>query len=518
MMRVLSCIIKVTVLVCFIQLSACTSSQLKYEPLPVTANPIEETNKLETELMNARQEQVNILSPTWYKKSEGSLNQARQLISQKGDMGAIGDSISRGYAELKKAREMTKISRTVIADAIKGRELARVAGATALGDDYATIESQFFNLSRAIEENNLKYAQSQEKGVVDAYRSLEIRAIKENTLGEVRSLLAQADSAGADEYVPKQYARAKQVLQEADAFISENPYAKEEMHKKAETALFEAGRALQLTRQSKFFEKMEPAEVALWLDDTMKQSTDSLGAPDMRDQPLTIQVANVLGTANAIRSDREFLAERNSTQQAELQELRQQHFTEMSELQLKLQKEVGKNEQVEAEKLAEQERLAAERQTVENKLAEERRFNELYNQVQALFTNVEAECYKQGLQLVIRLRGMGFPVGQAIIMPENYSLLSKVQRAIRSFDRPQVMIEGHTDSTGSLDLNNHLSQMRAEAVREYLLANGVMKENNVVAVGFGPSRPLAPNNTSEGRAQNRRIDVVITPSGGQLSM
>ena len=96
-------------------------------------------------------------------------------------------------------------------------------------------------------------------------------------------------------------------------------------------------------------------------------------------------------------------------------------------------------------------------------------------------------------------------------MPENYPLLSKVRRAVRTFTDPQVTIEGHTDSTGTSEFNDHLSQQRAESVRQYLLANNVVREDQVVAAGFGSTRPLAPNTTAEGRAANRRIDVVITP-------
>ncbi|MBD1400741.1 hypothetical protein [Pelovirga terrestris] len=85
--------------------------------------------------------------------------------------------------------------------------------------------------------------------------------------------------------------------------------------------------------------------------------------------------------------------------------------------------EISKLAQTEATKKTEQERLAAEKQATEEKLAAERRFNELYNQVQAMFSKDEAESYKQGQQMVIRLRGMSFPIGQSMIMPENYPLI-----------------------------------------------------------------------------------------------
>ena len=96
-------------------------------------------------------------------------------------------------------------------------------------------------------------------------------------------------------------------------------------------------------------------------------------------------------------------------------------------------------------------------------------------------------------------------------MPNNYELLSKVQRSIRNFQEPDVVIEGHTDSTGSEEVNDHLSQKRAEAVRDYLVANRTLPTEKILAVGYGSGRPLASNKTEEGRAINRRIDVVITP-------
>ena len=96
-------------------------------------------------------------------------------------------------------------------------------------------------------------------------------------------------------------------------------------------------------------------------------------------------------------------------------------------------------------------------------------------------------------------------------MPENYTLLTKVQQAIRSFGEPDVIIGGHTDSTGSEQLNEHLSQQRAEAVREYMVANEILPFEKIIAVGYGSQRPIASNATESGRALNRRIDITITP-------
>jgi outer membrane protein OmpA-like peptidoglycan-associated protein len=152
-----------------------------------------------------------------------------------------------------------------------------------------------------------------------------------------------------------------------------------------------------------------------------------------------------------------------------------------------------------------------EQEVVKQKLAAEREFNEQFNKVQRYFRPDEAEVYKQGKQLVIRLRGIHFPVGQAILTPNNYTLLSKVQHAIQTFGQPIVTIEGHTDSTGSAQVNQELSQKRADAVKTYLVANKTLPEDRILAAGYGPDRPLAPNTSPEGRAINRRIDLLIQP-------
>jgi outer membrane protein OmpA-like peptidoglycan-associated protein len=74
-----------------------------------------------------------------------------------------------------------------------------------------------------------------------------------------------------------------------------------------------------------------------------------------------------------------------------------------------------------------------------------------------------------------------------------------------------VVIEGHTDSTGSETLNQKLSRDRAESVRQYLIQNGTLSADKISAKGYGSSRPLASNATASGRAVNRRIDVIIKP-------
>jgi OmpA-OmpF porin, OOP family len=129
--------------------------------------------------------------------------------------------------------------------------------------------------------------------------------------------------------------------------------------------------------------------------------------------------------------------------------------------------------------------------------------------VEDLFGSNEASVLMQGDNLIIRLYGLSFQSGSSVIQSENFQLLTKLQSALRTFPGAPVNIEGHSDSVGDDQYNQALSLKRAEAVRSYLTANMVGDGARLQAAGFGATVPLASNETKEGRAKNRRIDVRI---------
>lgn len=102
-----------------------------------------------------------------------------------------------------------------------------------------------------------------------------------------------------------------------------------------------------------------------------------------------------------------------------------------------------------------------------------------------------------------------FDTGKTTIKPESYSLLDEVAQTMNEHPEvKRVRVEGHTDNVGSAKTNTRLSKGRAEAVRAYLEQKGVAKAR-LDAKGYGPSRPIAGNETAEGREKNRRVDFVI---------
>ena len=109
---------------------------------------------------------------------------------------------------------------------------------------------------------------------------------------------------------------------------------------------------------------------------------------------------------------------------------------------------------------------------------------------------------------VMTLSGDAFASGQSRLRPEARANLQRVVEFVDRFPDKDVLIEGHTDNQGSSNLNQVLSQQRAERVRDALVQEGVASER-LTAVGLGMGRPIADNNTAEGRARNRRVEIVV---------
>jgi outer membrane protein OmpA-like peptidoglycan-associated protein len=103
-----------------------------------------------------------------------------------------------------------------------------------------------------------------------------------------------------------------------------------------------------------------------------------------------------------------------------------------------------------------------------------------------------------------------FDVDSAEIKPGFYSTMDKISGIVNKYGKTRLVIAGYTDDTGSEDYNLDLSRRRAGAVESYLLADQVYPAR-LSSVGYGESRPIAPNDTEAGRTLNRRVEITIVP-------
>ena len=104
------------------------------------------------------------------------------------------------------------------------------------------------------------------------------------------------------------------------------------------------------------------------------------------------------------------------------------------------------------------------------------------------------------------LDNLHFGSGQATILKDSYPELKELLNYLKLKPTKRIEIAGHTDSDGDETSNKTLSQQRADAVRKYLIENGI-KESRLFAKGYGESKPVADNSTSQGKAKNRRTEV-----------
>jgi outer membrane protein OmpA-like peptidoglycan-associated protein len=118
---------------------------------------------------------------------------------------------------------------------------------------------------------------------------------------------------------------------------------------------------------------------------------------------------------------------------------------------------------------------------------------------------------RQAYQLVVTLMdGPCFEVGSSRLTPDAADTLTALAAILADYRMTLVSVHGHTDASGDEAFNQPLSEQRALAVAEFLLDRGVSRER-LVAIGHGQSRPVASNDTSEGRARNRRIELQLDP-------
>jgi len=101
-----------------------------------------------------------------------------------------------------------------------------------------------------------------------------------------------------------------------------------------------------------------------------------------------------------------------------------------------------------------------------------------------------------------------FDLGKATIRKESYAVLQSIVDVMKEYPTAKFEIEGHTDSSGSLQLNERLSKERAAAVKDYLITIG-MDASRLTSEGYGPSRPIADNKTAKGRQENRRVEISL---------
>jgi outer membrane protein OmpA-like peptidoglycan-associated protein len=180
-----------------------------------------------------------------------------------------------------------------------------------------------------------------------------------------------------------------------------------------------------------------------------------------------------------------------------------------------IENQQGKIQKTEGQLAKEREALAKEHDslTKQKQLTEEERQKRLdaekkaQDAMDALAKSLAVKADTRGTVITLS-GGVVFATGQATILPGAQAQLNQVADALKTQAEHHFAVEGHTDNQGTDTINNDLSNRRANAVRDYLVVRGVASAA-ITAQGFGSSRPVADNKTAEGRAMNRRVEIIV---------
>jgi len=197
------------------------------------------------------------------------------------------------------------------------------------------------------------------------------------------------------------------------------------------------------------------------------------------------------GKASSLAADLEAQKQKLALNSAASAEEQERIRLEAAERERKLKNEIAEKQRL----LDEEKRKAEERQAEARKKLDA---------LQSKLINVR----KDARGIILSMSDILFDVNKATLTPDLKTSLAKIAGILTVYAESNVLVEGHTDNTGSAELNQKLSEQRAGNVLQFLVEQGVAKDR-LKSAGYGFTKPIGDNSTPDGRQKNRRVDLVI---------
>ena len=400
-------------------------------------------------MLRAEDKQSDLLSPKEYLQGADFLNRAERGLSAGHKKEIILDNaaIAKAYFQdsmIQAGVRSANASR--ILHARKASLNAGLRGSIELLAELDDVDKDLRSETDNFEDvlDPKEFSEFQKK-----YFSLEVKAVQFTELDGVRRAIKKSSSKNAEDLAPNSLVNAMLDLNEAENFIAQSP-RNPGIHKKAVNIAIESSVLLLDVMDVILNAKGTPENIALKIVKQNRQLGLLSKNVGLLEKDLKATKSNLAQTEGALKSQEEAL-KKSSTQV---------------------------------------------------------KFQKAMEQAGEYFSEEEASVYQQGNKLIFRLKKINFSSGTSIIPATSKPLLSKVNDIIKPLGAEMVVVQGHTDSVGSANINKNLSIKRASSVANYLasFAGGY----KIGYLGFGETRPIASNETKEGRAINRRVDLVVT--------
>jgi outer membrane protein OmpA-like peptidoglycan-associated protein len=322
---------------------------------------------------------------------------------------------------------------------------------------------------------------------------------------EARNAVAIAKAAGAEQYANGSIMKAEDMLQRAEDYYQRKqgrtPIG---TAARGATQMAEDARVLALRKRE---QEREEAERRAAAEAQAKAQADAEAAKRDAD------AAQAQANEDARRRAEAEAARAHAEQQQAALRAQQEQATAQAEAAREAAEDARRKTQEAQNQLdeAERQRQQAQNQTLQAEQAKDeaiRQKEEMRARLVAQLNQV-LETHDTARGLIVSMPDVLFDFNKYTLKPEAREKLAKISGIVLAYPDLKLDIEGHTDSIGSDEYNQKLSEERAASVRGYLISSGV-KPDNVAAVGLGKANPVADNSTATGRKLNRRVEMVVS--------
>jgi len=436
--------------------------------------------------------QADLLAPKSTKKAMELYSEASSDYDKGKDLNGIKKKLKETAKYLGKSIDAVDMANVTFKDVLTLRTNAlRSEAQNNARDSWQKAERKFEEAAIQLEEGDVNDARKKADEAGNIYRQAELAAIKTNYLDNTHNLLIKAEDSDVKDKAPVTLKKAKDLISRAETSLNKNRYDTDEPRGLALGAQYEAKHALYLNKTIRQIEKDDKKleDIYLSFEGYLRQIAVNLDLSAEFDEgfanPTNLIIAHTKALQNSALILKQTLADRDMDMQT------------MTARVTELEDQLGN--------------AGKERTALTDQLGQRSKIREMFSDIERRFQPEQAVVLRHGDDILIRLVGLSFASGKSEIEPRNFALLTVVRDAINIFPDYALHIQGYTDSYGGDNTNLSLSQNRADAVRDYLLANMDINVDDIDAVGYGETLPIANNETPEGRAKNRRVDLVIEP-------
>ncbi len=479
---------------------------------------------------SARTMEVDVFAPELWNKAQQKYRQATEAVDRNKKQQDLDLKVTESREFLENALRATEVARLSLQEYLSPRDKAKEAKAALLVPElWAKAEAQFVKATKKTEAGDVKNALKEAEKARPLYDNAEIEAIRIEIMGEADKLIQKVLADDAGKFAPSTLDRARSARQKANAIITSDRYNRDDATVEAKRAEYEARHASNIGLSVRALNRNDQAWEKLMLiyEIQMNRVGDAIGAVQLPFDEGPLAAADTL--VNYIT----YLKESNERLSAGADKLYGDVSSQLKETLAKFGVEPPVDDPVmlaqtvdiqvsnlQRDKIALEQQL--ENQNVQmaeltekhgrvmgeldSRLAREQRFKDAKD---ALGPTDGEVLFNAANDIVLRLSGLSFNSGKHEIQDDHIALLEKVKGIIEMFPDAQLVVEGHTDAQGDPRANVTLSEKRAYAVMQYLRQSMLIPADRIQSMGFGADRPVSSNKTSEGRAKNRRIDVIL---------